>query len=198
MMPNISWWGHLSGLLVGVILISRPGADLFMPSTGKIDTVTETAPLTAYCILYTACCNLFVSPGGLCRFMLQTTANNNMLGFIYVILILCDDCGQSVWRTWTRAAAAGHCPCWEASWRTRTGPSCTRAWTTLVAVIAAAVVLSPLCWGRSTLPSHVSSPTSPGPCSSCGSWSPQCSPWQVSCSTSHTTYIACAMYSIQR
>lgn len=33
-MPNISWWGHLSGLLVGVVLISRTGVDLLMPSSG--------------------------------------------------------------------------------------------------------------------------------------------------------------------
>jgi len=35
LMPNISFWGHLSGLLVGVLLISRVGAGLFMPSYGK-------------------------------------------------------------------------------------------------------------------------------------------------------------------
>jgi len=35
-MPNISFWGHLSGLLVGVLLISRIGVGLFMPSYGKL------------------------------------------------------------------------------------------------------------------------------------------------------------------
>mmetsp|Transcript_32077 Transcript_32077/g.54099 ORF Transcript_32077/g.54099 Transcript_32077/m.54099 type:complete len:419 (+) Transcript_32077:81-1337(+) len=40
-MPNISWWGHLSGLLVGIVLISRPGVALLMPSHGYLEWLEQ-------------------------------------------------------------------------------------------------------------------------------------------------------------
>lgn len=33
-MPNISLFGHLGGLLAGVMMMSRLGSDMFMPTQG--------------------------------------------------------------------------------------------------------------------------------------------------------------------
>ena len=51
MLPNISLWGHLSGLLVGLLLLSRLGQQLLMPSNGKLSLQLPTHRLCPTALL---------------------------------------------------------------------------------------------------------------------------------------------------
>ena len=51
-LPNISLWGHLSGLLVGLLLLSRLGQQLLMPSNGKLSLQLPTHRLCCVLLLF--------------------------------------------------------------------------------------------------------------------------------------------------